>query len=500
MRLYPRLLGVDKGNLLDDKSARRDIIYDKIVRPLWNIAKPPQVSRPVNKRHQVEESHRKIPNKGTVVLYYIQETPKDPNILAAANDFIRHLNDFTKAHVPIISQDIQHYGHYDRVKVAIIDSGVVLRADWLRRAKKDGRFIEGKCWIAGRDSNDFNDFFGHGIDVAHQLLFAAPNAAIYIAKIADEKEISDDQTGVIAKAIEYAVDVWKVDIISLSLGLEASNTRIAAAIDKATANKSTLVFAAARNHGIHKHQTWPAHRYDVIGINAADGNGGSTQSFNPFPVPNRPNFATLGIGTRSTWKGDEVRRSGTSFAVPIVAIAAKLAAATAMLDEVHGKPTRQDPRDKNNYAPGRISQHNTVTACLSDGVYGMTAATAHIISMLSSYKAVRFGVMIGIGGGVPSAAHDIRLGDVIVSKPRGTSAGVIQYDFGKAINRQIIPNGSSDKPSKVLLTAMASLAADHMMNGNHLLEHISIMLDKYPKMKERLSYRGANIVRHNIPV
>ncbi|KAF3314501.1 hypothetical protein TWF173_004584 [Orbilia oligospora] len=313
------------GNFPGDKGARCDFIYNKIVLPLWNIAKPPQISRPVNKRQQVEESQRKISNKGTVELYDIQETPKDTYISPAADQFIKYLNDFTKAHVPIISQDVQNSGHYDRIKVAIIDSGVVLRADWLKRAKKDGRFVEGKCWIAGRDPNNFDDSFGHGTHVAQQLLCAAPNAAIYIAKIADEKVISGDQTEAIAKAIEYAVDTWKVDIISLSLGLEAPNPKIEAAITKVTAGKSTLVFAAAGNHGIHQYQAWPAYRRDVIGINAADGKGGLARSFNPLPVPNRPNFATLGIGTRSTWKGDEVRRSGTSFAVPIaVAIAANM--------------------------------------------------------------------------------------------------------------------------------------------------------------------------------
>jgi hypothetical protein len=41
--------------------------------------------------------------------------------------------------------------------------------------------------------------------------------------------------------------------------------------------------------------------------------------------------------------------------------------------------------------------------------------------------------MVGIGGGVPSEENDIRLGDVVVSQPAGTSGGVIQYDFGKMV-------------------------------------------------------------------
>ncbi|KAK6356068.1 hypothetical protein TWF718_000442 [Orbilia javanica] len=176
----------------------------------------------------------------------------------------------------------------------------------------------------------------------------------------------------------------------------------------------------------------------------------------------------------------------------ICALPLELAATTAMLDEVHEKPTRQGFEDKNNYDLGRIGPHNAVIACLPDGTYGTAAATALVVSMLSSYKAIRFCIMVGIGGGVPSAAHDIRLGDVIVSKPRGTYTGVIQYDYGKAIDGQIVLNASSNKPPKILLTAVASLAAEHMKQKNNMSKNISTMLSKYPNMKEKFSYRGAD--------
>jgi hypothetical protein len=37
--------------------------------------------------------------------------------------------------------------------------------------------------------------------------------------------------------------------------------------------------------------------------------------------------------------------------------------------------------------------------------------------MLSTFKRLRFGLMVRIGGGVPSQDNDIRLGDVVVSMP-----------------------------------------------------------------------------------
>lgn len=38
-----------------------------------------------------------------------------------------------------------------------------------------------------------------------------------------------------------------------------------------------------------------------------------------------------------------------------------------------------------------------------------------------------------IGGGAPSRSNDIRLGDVVVSKPSGKYSGVFQYDYGKTV-------------------------------------------------------------------
>ena len=40
--------------------------------------------------------------------------------------------------------------------------------------------------------------------------------------------------------------------------------------------------------------------------------------------------------------------------------------------------------------------------------------------MLLSFPNIRFGLLVGIGGGVPSEENDIRLGDIVVSKPHGT--------------------------------------------------------------------------------
>jgi nucleoside phosphorylase len=109
-----------------------------------------------------------------------------------------------------------------------------------------------------------------------------------------------------------------------------------------------------------------------------------------------------------------------------------MAAATAMLDKEHPK-LPQPQTDTNVYTLGTVNGHNVVMVCLPSGVYGTTSATAAATQMRSTFPAIQFGLMVGIGGGVPSSQHDIRLGDVVVSTPSGSSGGVVQYDFGKTI-------------------------------------------------------------------
>ena len=69
---------------------------------------------------------------------------------------------------------------------------------------------------------------------------------------------------------------------------------------------------------------------------------------------------------------------------------------------------------------GRIGVHSVVVACLPAGVTSTISAARVATQILSSFKRLRFRLMVGIGGGVPSQDHDIRLGHVVVSKPTMT--------------------------------------------------------------------------------
>jgi nucleoside phosphorylase len=167
-----------------------------------------------------------------------------------------------------------------------------------------------------------------------------------------------------------------------------------------------------------------------------------------------------------------------------------MAAAQAMLDERHN-PLQQGPYDHNTYILGLIGVHNVVLACLPSGVTGTISVARVAMQMLSSFKWLRFGLMVGIGGGVPSEENDIRLGDIVVSKPTGTSGGVIQYDFGKTVqDGRFTRTGSLNRPPDVLLTALANLQAKHLMEGHKLLKHLSEMVIKYPNMGAQFAHPG----------
>ncbi len=103
----------------------------------------------------------------------------------------------------------------------------------------------------------------------------------------------------------------------------------------------------------------------------------------------------------------------------------ELAPVQAMLDDVHsGLPTL---RDQNSYVPGEIGGHNIVVAVLPE--IGNNAAAIVATQLLNDFPAIRFALLVGIGGGVPDLENDIdiRLGDIVVSKPTRTAGGVVQF-------------------------------------------------------------------------
>ncbi|KAL9084482.1 MAG: hypothetical protein Q9165_008055 [Trypethelium subeluteriae] len=171
----------------------------------------------------------------------------------------------------------------------------------------------------------------------------------------------------------------------------------------------------------------------------------------------------------------------------IAALALERAAATAILDEHHQIPADFEPpcSDSNVYTWGRIGEHNVVIASLAAGGYGTVSAATTAIPMLACFPHIRFGLLVGIGGGIarPNEGRDIRLGDVVVSQPTGTSGGVVQYDFGKfKAGHGPERIGSLRKPPEAMLKALAKLQADHELADSQVPQILEAMGQSYPNM------------------
>ncbi|OAT14139.1 ankyrin repeat-containing protein, variant 2 [Blastomyces gilchristii SLH14081] len=166
----------------------------------------------------------------------------------------------------------------------------------------------------------------------------------------------------------------------------------------------------------------------------------------------------------------------------ICALPLEMAAAKAVLDHIHADlPADPSLNDSNSYVLGSLNEHNIVVACLPFGVYGTTSAATVAAQMLASFKSIRFSLMVGIGGGVPSTKEDVRLGDIVVSRPSAARPGIIQYDFGKKTGEgQFTSTGALNKPSTLLLTAAGKVETNNILGESQIPRYIHKIVEKDP--------------------
>ncbi|KAJ0337610.1 hypothetical protein COL922a_006603 [Colletotrichum nupharicola] len=159
----------------------------------------------------------------------------------------------------------------------------------------------------------------------------------------------------------------------------------------------------------------------------------------------------------------------------VCALPVELAAAEGIMDEQFAE-IPSPSTDNNIYSYGRIKDHNVVIVCLPAGHMGTNSAATAASLMKSKFPCLRFGLLVGIGSGVPNLDDDIdiRLGDVVISQPEGQHGGVIQYDFGKnGANGRIARIGSLNAPPQILLGALSKLCANDFLNKTQIHVHLS---------------------------
>ncbi|KAJ5116198.1 hypothetical protein N7456_000546 [Penicillium angulare] len=178
----------------------------------------------------------------------------------------------------------------------------------------------------------------------------------------------------------------------------------------------------------------------------------------------------------------------------ICALAVEAAAAKEMLDERFDALDEQDATDPNAYILGRVGKHNVVIACLPAGQYGTSSATRvanHLTRTFS--KSLRVGLMVGVGGGIPSSDNDIRLGDVVISCPVGPYGGVVQYDMGKHLaGGSFSRTGSLNSPPRSLLTAITRLRADELTDDPEFYEYMESATGRTTRTKKLFRHPDPN--------
>ncbi|KAF3915743.1 hypothetical protein ABW20_dc0100380 [Dactylellina cionopaga] len=166
----------------------------------------------------------------------------------------------------------------------------------------------------------------------------------------------------------------------------------------------------------------------------------------------------------------------------VCALPKEQTAATAMLDEIHANIPKP-PNDRNTYTLGSIGPHNIVIACLPLGRVGAISAAAAAIQMVDTFPAIKVGLMVGIGAGIPPK---VRLGDVVVSVPGGKLPGVVQWDSGDATEGGVFERtGALDNPPTVLLTALTKLETEYELTGSKIPEYLQQLKERFPRLAHK---------------
>jgi nucleoside phosphorylase len=190
----------------------------------------------------------------------------------------------------------------------------------------------------------------------------------------------------------------------------------------------------------------------------------------------------------------------------ISALPIELSMAQCALDEYHGLFNEQD--DPITYILGSIRGHNIVIVSPFAGVPGPSGAARITANVRRTFKNIRFGFLVGIGGGIPSERHDVRLGDVVVGIPGDGLGGVLPHDIGKHLGDGSFKiTGHLNKPPDVVLSAVSALQSGYWIGRNRILSYITEMVERHPnlqglvydKTRSDELYEGSGLIVDRIP-
>ncbi|THY81045.1 purine and uridine phosphorylase [Aureobasidium pullulans] len=153
----------------------------------------------------------------------------------------------------------------------------------------------------------------------------------------------------------------------------------------------------------------------------------------------------------------------------ICALTTEASVAQLMLDHIYNETIPLPRHDDNIYTYGRINLktgdgfHNIAIAQLPLAETGKASAATVAKDMRRTFPNIKFGLMVGIAGGIWSRGTDVRLGDVVVGVSDDNGPGVIQYDHGKYLqDSAFVQRGVMNKAPKLLRTAVGIVQRNHM--------------------------------------
>ena len=170
--------------------------------------------------------------------------------------------------------------------------------------------------------------------------------------------------------------------------------------------------------------------------------------------------------------------------------AVELAAARGMMDQIHGLPQRAPkPADENVYTLGTMGDQKVVMTSLPLHECGSVSAARVAQNMLFTFPNIHFGLLVGVGGGIPTEEtnpmQDVRLGDVVIgSSP--DSGDVVVYDVGKHLADGTFENTFiPSRPPRPLGSAVLAMRSQYLRTGSKIEPYIKQMLERYPEMRSQ---------------
>ncbi|KAF4629623.1 hypothetical protein G7Y89_g8521 [Cudoniella acicularis] len=156
----------------------------------------------------------------------------------------------------------------------------------------------------------------------------------------------------------------------------------------------------------------------------------------------------------------------------ICALQIEVEAAIYMLDEKHEGRFPGRLGDDNNYIPGTVNGHNVVIVGLPKKSVGTVSAASLVSQMRQSFHNIRYGLMVGIGAGVPGRdlKPDIRLGDIVVATPANDSddaSGVIDYELGKESVEGFVKKNALYPTDRRIRNALGTIQAEAHWEGSY---------------------------------